>query len=57
MHQPKVRILTDSVGLPVAEPTVVDLTEVDPATGKPRRAIIKTTDTEKYGIRVGDYFV
>ena len=57
MHQPKVRILTDSVGLPVAEPTVVDLTEVDPATGKPRRAIIKTTDPEKYGIRVGDYFV
>lgn len=57
MHQPKVRILADAFGLPLAEPEVVDLTEVDPATGAPLRTIIKTTDPEKYGIRVGDYFL
>ncbi len=56
VHQPKVRILADSVGLPVTQPTIVDLSEVDPETGQPRRTIIKTTDPEKYGIRVGDYF-
>jgi hypothetical protein len=36
---------------------MVDLTEVDPATGRPRRTIIKTTDPERYGIHVGDYFI
>ena len=29
----------------------------DPATGEPLRSIIKTTDPEKYGIHVRDYFV
>jgi hypothetical protein len=36
--------------------TVVDLTERT-ETGDYRRTIIKTADPEKYGIRVGDYFV
>ena len=31
--------------------------EFDPETGSPRRAIIKTTDPDRYGIRVSDYFV
>lgn len=56
MHQPTVRIIADSLGLPLANPIVTDLAEEDPATGKPRRAIIKTTDPEKYGIRIADYF-
>jgi hypothetical protein len=57
MHQPTVRIIHDSMGIPLDPTPVVDLTEIDPATGHPRRAIIKTTDPERYGIHVGDYFV
>jgi len=57
LHQPKVRLLTDAMGLRIPDSPIVDLTEVDPATGRPLRSIIKTTDPEKYGIRVGDYFI
>jgi HD-GYP domain-containing protein (c-di-GMP phosphodiesterase class II) len=57
IHQPIVRVIADSLGLPLAEPLVADLAEIDPATGSPRRTIIKTTDPERYGIRVADYFV
>ena len=56
-HQPLVRIIFDSMGIPVDPPPLADLTDLDPATGRPRRAIIKTTDPERYGINVGDYFV
>ncbi len=55
LHQPRVRILADPFGLPLAQPIIADLAEVDPATGYPRRTIIKTTDPDKYGIRVADY--
>jgi hypothetical protein len=34
---------------------VLDLGHDDPATGRPVRTIIKTTDPQKYGIRVSDY--
>ncbi|HEY8483884.1 MAG TPA: HD domain-containing phosphohydrolase [Longimicrobiales bacterium] len=57
IHQPIVKIITDPMGLPVANPVVADLSELDPVTGRPRRTIIKTTDPERYGIRVGDYFL
>ncbi|MBI4540010.1 MAG: HD domain-containing protein [Gemmatimonadetes bacterium] len=57
IHQPIVKIISDSMGLPVADPPTVDLSEIDPATGAPRRTIIKTTDPQKYGINVADYFV
>ncbi|HEX7119030.1 MAG TPA: HD domain-containing phosphohydrolase [Longimicrobiales bacterium] len=57
MHQPRVKILADAFGLPLAQPEVADLAELDPETGHPRRTIIKTTDPEKYGIRVADYVV
>lgn len=57
LHQPIVKVIYDSMGIPVSPPRTVDLSEVDPATGKPRRSIIKTTDPERYGINVGDYFV
>ena len=56
-HQPVVRVIYDDLGLPVDEPRLLDLTERDPATGEPLRSIIKTTDPEKYGIHVRDYFV
>lgn len=57
LHQPIVQILADALGLPLAEPKVVDLSEIDPGTGQPYRTIIKTTDPEKYGIRVADIFL
>jgi len=43
------------MGVPVTEPRILDLSEVDPSTGAPRHRIIKTTDPQKYGIRVSDY--
>ncbi len=57
LHQPLVKVISDPLGLMIAEPAVHDLTELDPATGAPLRTIIKTTDPDKYGIRVADYFV
>ena len=57
LHQPIVKVIYDSLGIPVSPPRPLDLSELDPATGKPRHAIIKTTDPERYGINVGDYFV
>ncbi|CAA9361296.1 MAG: Metal-dependent phosphohydrolase, HD subdomain [uncultured Gemmatimonadetes bacterium] len=57
MHQPTVRIIHNAMGIPLDPAPVVDLTQTDPATGRPLRAIIKTTDPERYGIHVGDYFV
>jgi HD-GYP domain-containing protein (c-di-GMP phosphodiesterase class II) len=56
-HQPVVRVIYDEMGVPVTPPRTLDLTEVDPATGAPLRTIIKTTDPERYGINVRDYFV
>ena len=57
MHQPVVQVIYDALGVRVDPPRTVDLSETDPATGQPLRAIIKTTDPERYGIHVGDYFV
>lgn len=57
LHRPKVRVISDSVGLPLAETKTIDLAEPDPATGKPKHQIIKTTDPQKYGIRVSDYLI
>jgi HD-GYP domain-containing protein (c-di-GMP phosphodiesterase class II) len=57
LHQPIVKVIADSLGVMLAEPRTLDLSEVDPATGTPRRSIIKTVNAEKYGIRVSDYFV
>jgi hypothetical protein len=50
-----VKVISDSMGVPLAEPVLVDLGQDDPATGRPARTIIKTTDPQKYGIRVSDY--
>jgi HD-GYP domain-containing protein (c-di-GMP phosphodiesterase class II) len=56
LHQPIVKVISDSYGRPMARPATVDLSEADPNTGQPMRTIIKTTDPERYGIRVSDYF-
>ncbi len=54
-HRPKVKIISDPMGVPLQETLTVDLAQADPATGQPVRSIIKTTDPQKYGIRVSDY--
>jgi hypothetical protein len=55
LHRPKVKIISDSMGVPLPSPFTFDLAKDDPATGRPVRTIIKTTDAQKYGIRVSDY--
>jgi HD-GYP domain-containing protein (c-di-GMP phosphodiesterase class II) len=57
VHQPVVRIIADSSGVMLAEPFTADLAEIDPATGKPKRAVVKTVDPDAYGIRIAEYFV
>ena len=57
LHRPRVRVISDPVGLPLTEPKTVDLAENDPSTGAPIHQIIKTTDPQKYGIRVSDYLM
>ncbi|MFW6078769.1 MAG: HD-GYP domain-containing protein [Gemmatimonadota bacterium] len=57
VHEPLVRLVADAMGLPQDDERLVDLSEVDAESGQPRRSIIKTTDPEKYGIRIGDYFL
>ncbi len=56
-NQPIVRIIFDDMGLPLDSPLLIDLSVLDPETGHPFRSIIKTTDPERYGINVGDYFI
>jgi HD-GYP domain-containing protein (c-di-GMP phosphodiesterase class II) len=57
LHQPRVRVISDSMGVPLSEPISLDLAHIDPATGQAARQIIKTTDPQKYGIRVADYLI
>ena len=57
IHQPIVKIISDAWGAMLPTPFTVDLSEIDPGTQQPRRTIIKTSDPDKYGIRVADYFV
>jgi len=57
LHQPVVKVISDAMGMMLATPVTVDLAELNPETGEPLRAIVKTTDPDKYGIRVSDYFV
>lgn len=57
IHQPIVKIISDHWGAMLAEPFTVDLSEIDAATGAARRSIIKTSDPEKYGIKISEYFI
>jgi len=56
LHQPMMKIIADWMGMMLPEPITVDLSEVDPSTGRPLRTILKTTDPDRYGIKVSDYF-
>lgn len=56
LHRPKVRVISDPMGLPLPEAKTVDLAEADES-GRPIHQIIKTTDPQKYGIRVSDYLL
>jgi hypothetical protein len=56
-HQPTVKVISDSMGIPLPDPRTLDLSQTDPATQAPVRTIIKTTDAEKYGINVSDYLI
>jgi hypothetical protein len=57
LHEPVVRVVFDERGRRIDPPRLLDLSERDPHTGKPLRAIIKTTDPERYGIDVAEYFL
>ncbi|HUF11480.1 MAG TPA: HD domain-containing phosphohydrolase [Longimicrobiales bacterium] len=55
LSQPIVKIVSNSMGMPLPEAVTVDLSEMDGA-GNPRRTVIKTTTADRFGIDVGDYF-
>jgi HD-GYP domain-containing protein (c-di-GMP phosphodiesterase class II) len=57
VHQPLVKIISDATGVMLAKPVSADLSELDPATQKPKRTVIKTTDPDTYGIRISEYLV
>lgn len=54
--RPKVKVIAD-LKRNMLDGEVVDLAEIDPATAKFRRSIVKSLDPDKYGIRVADYFL
>ena len=56
LSRPLVRIVSDAQGNITNPGTVVDLADRN-ADGVFLRTIIKTEDPERYGIRVGDYFI
>jgi HD-GYP domain-containing protein (c-di-GMP phosphodiesterase class II) len=56
LSRPIVRMISDSLGNLQHPGTLVDLAEQS-ADGIYLRTIIKTEDPDRYGIRVGDYFV
>jgi HD-GYP domain-containing protein (c-di-GMP phosphodiesterase class II) len=57
LHQPVVKVISDAMGIMLAEPVTADLSEIDAGTQRPRRTIVKTVDPERFGIRVGEYFL
>jgi len=57
LHRPRVKVISDPMGVPIGDPITLDLSRNDPVTGRPVRTIIKTTDPQKYGIRVSDYLI
>ena len=56
ISRPIVRIISDAVGNVQHPGDLADLAERDDA-GSYRRTIIKTGDPDRYGVRVGDYFL
>jgi hypothetical protein len=56
VSRPIVRVITDQQGNIMHPGDLVDLAEQS-AEGVYLRTIIKTEDPDRYGVRVGDYFV
>jgi HD-GYP domain-containing protein (c-di-GMP phosphodiesterase class II) len=54
--RPKVKVIADP-NKNMIDGEVVDLAEIDPATAKFKRSIVKSLDADKYGIHVADYFL
>jgi len=54
--RPKVKVIAD-LKRNMVDGEVVDLAEIDLATAKFKRSIVKSLDADKYGIRVADYFL
>lgn len=55
VDRPLVRIVSDSNGTRISDGPIRDLTERDPSTGGYRRTIARSTDPERYGIKVSDH--
>jgi len=55
LSRPMVRIVASADGERLPDGPVRDLTESDPSTGRPRRTIARSTDPDRYGIRVADF--
>ena len=56
VSRPIIRIVSDALGNVQHPGDIADLAERDES-GSFKRTIIKTGDPERYGIRVGDYFL
>ncbi len=56
LARPMVRVISDSVGNLIHPGTLVDLADRNES-GTFLRTIIKTENPDRYGVRVGDYFV
>ena len=50
LHQPTVKVIADGKGAPLATPVTVDLAQSE-------LKIVRTTEAQKYGIRVADYLI
>ena len=50
LHEPMVKVISDGKGGSLESPVTVDLAESE-------RTIVRTTDAQKYGIRVSDYLI
>jgi HD-GYP domain-containing protein (c-di-GMP phosphodiesterase class II) len=57
ISRPIVRIVSDEKGNILHPGELVDLGLQEPGTDRFARTIIKTADPDRYGIRIGDYFV
>ena len=55
LHLPRVKVISDEMGVPLETPRWLDLAA--PPEGERDRTILKTTDPQKYGIRVSDYLI
>jgi HD-GYP domain-containing protein (c-di-GMP phosphodiesterase class II) len=56
IHRPVVKLISDPFGNMV-DGRLVNLADRHPATGDYLRTIVKVTEPEKYGIKVGEYFL